>query len=58
MGVKNGCRGLTLGDDCELGMNYVVPGDIKIGNRVKIGVRAVATKSLVHVLLKGIPAHI
>ena len=60
MGSKDGGNGPTIGNHCELGMNSVVIGNVKIGNNVYIGAGAVVTKSFEQngVSLAGVPAKI
>ena len=40
LGSKDGGNGPTIGNHCELGMNSVVIGNVKIGNNVYIGAGA------------------
>ena len=60
LGSKDGGNGPTIGNHCELGMNSVVIGNVKIGNNVYIGAGAVVTKSFEQngVSLAGVPAKI
>lgn len=60
LGSKNGSKGPTIGNHCELGMNSIVIGDVRIGNNVYIGAGAVVTKSFEQneISLAGIPAKI
>lgn len=60
LGSKGGGKGPTIGDHCELGMNSVVIGEIKIGDNVSIGAGAVVTKSFdeSNISLAGVPAKI
>ena len=49
-----------IGDMCELGMNCVVLGNVRIGNGVYIGARAIVTHSFEYdnISLAGVPAKI
>ena len=60
LGSKNGGKGPTLGNHCELGMNSVVIGNVQIGNNVYIGAGAVVTKIFRQdgVSLAGVPAKV
>lgn len=60
LGSKDGGNGPTIGNHCELGMNSVIIGNVKIGNNVYIGAGAVVTKSFEQngVSLAGVPAKI
>lgn len=60
LGSKNGSNGPIIGDHCELGMNSIVIGDVRIGNNVYIGAGAVVTKSFEQneISLAGVPAKI
>ena len=60
MGSKDGGNGPTIGNHCELGMNSVIIGNVKIGNNVYIGAGAVVTKSFEQngVSLAGVPTKI
>ena len=60
IGSKNGGNGPIIGEHCELGMNSVVIGDVKIGNHVCIGAGAVVIKSFEenNISLAGVPAKI
>lgn len=60
LGNRNGGKGPTLGENCELGMNSVIIGDITLGNNVRVGAGAVVVKSYLElgVSLAGVPAKI
>lgn len=59
LGSKNGGNGPILGNHCELGMNSIVIGEIKLGNSVFVGAGAVVTKSFGdEISLAGVPAKV
>ena len=60
LGSKNGGNGPSIGNHCELGMNSVVIGNVRIGDNVYIGAGAVVTKSFEQneISLVGVPAKV
>lgn len=60
LGSKNGGNGPSIGNHCELGMNSVVIGNVRIGDNVYIGAGAVMTKSFEQneISLVGVPAKV
>ena len=60
LGSKKGGNGPSIGNHCELGMNSVVIGNVRIGDNVYIGAGAVVTKSFEQneISLVGVPAKV
>lgn len=60
LGGKGGSAGPEIGSNCELGMNSIVIGNIKVANHVRVGAGAVVTRSIEEpfVNVAGVPAKI
>ncbi|EMY80827.1 serine O-acetyltransferase [Psychroflexus gondwanensis ACAM 44] len=60
IGVKNGSKGIIIGNNCNIGANACIIGPLQLGNNIKIAAMACVVKSFYddNLSLIGVPAKI
>ena len=60
IGVKNGSKGIIIGNNCNIGANACIIGPLQLGNDIKIAAMACVVKSFYNdnLSLIGVPAKI